>query len=212
LIYIHEKLFLAKALSFTGGTACFDKSPQSQARGITLDLGFSTFKLPTSGIQVTVVDCPGHASLIRTILCGAQIIDIIVLVIDAAKGIQVQTAECLVIAEIMAKRLVIVVNKVDLWSENERSSKFDAFARKLRLFLKNGPFSSSAILPFSTILEGHGDLLKSSIEQSLEQTPIQRYIIDACFVFAVDHCFQVKGQGTVLTGTVLQGQIGVNEV
>jgi selenocysteine-specific elongation factor len=42
------------------------------------------------------VDCPGHASLIRTIIGGAQIIDLMVLVIDATKGIQTQTAECLV--------------------------------------------------------------------------------------------------------------------
>ena len=44
-------------------------------------------------LQVTLVDCPGHASLIRAIIGGAQIIDLMVLVIDATKGIQTQTAE-----------------------------------------------------------------------------------------------------------------------
>ena len=38
------------------------------------------------------MDCPGHASLIRTIIGGAQIIDIMFLVIDLTKGIQAQTA------------------------------------------------------------------------------------------------------------------------
>lgn len=32
------------------------------------------------------------------------------------------------------------------------------------------------------------------------------------FILAVDHCFPIKGQGTVLTGTVLQGKISVNDV
>jgi selenocysteine-specific elongation factor len=32
------------------------------------------------------------------------------------------------------------------------------------------------------------------------------------FLFAVDHCFSVRGQGTVLTGTVLQGTVNVNDV
>ena len=32
------------------------------------------------------------------------------------------------------------------------------------------------------------------------------------FVFAVDHCFSIKGQGTVMTGTVLNGSIDVNAV
>lgn len=37
-------------------------------------------------MQLTLVDCPGHASLIKTIIGGAQIIDIMVLVIDVTKG------------------------------------------------------------------------------------------------------------------------------
>jgi len=43
-------------------------------------------------MQFTLVDCPGHASLIRTIIGGAQIIDIMFLIVDATKGIQAQTA------------------------------------------------------------------------------------------------------------------------
>jgi len=112
-------------MSTQASTAAFDKSPQSQSRGITLDLGFSTFQLtldpggtPSSSssssssssaaaaaaaaatsseqeqvVQVTLVDCPGHASLIRTIIGGAHIIDLMLLVVDATKGIQTQTAE-----------------------------------------------------------------------------------------------------------------------
>ena len=36
-------------------------------------------------MQITLVDCPGHASLIRTIIGGAQIIDLMILVIDVNK-------------------------------------------------------------------------------------------------------------------------------
>lgn len=96
-------------------TAAFDKNPQSQARGITLDLGFSSFAVPIPDrlrvpgkdtLQFTLVDCPGHASLIRTIIGGAQIIDLMLLVIDATKGIQTQTAECIVIGEVTCDHLV----------------------------------------------------------------------------------------------------------
>ncbi|VTJ91190.1 Hypothetical predicted protein, partial [Marmota monax] len=67
------KTALARALSTTASTAAFDRQPQSRERGITLDLGFSCFAvpLPEAGapeLQVTLVDCPGHASLIRTII------------------------------------------------------------------------------------------------------------------------------------------------
>lgn len=77
------KTSLARALSSTASTAAFDKNPQSKERGITLDLGFSAFTVPLPehlrepckdrhfhSLQFTLVDCPGHASLIRTIIGG----------------------------------------------------------------------------------------------------------------------------------------------
>ena len=77
------KTSLAKALSTVASTACFDKNPQSKERGITLDLGFSSFTVNFPDhlkddpkyasyqfLQFTLVDCPGHASLIKTIIGG----------------------------------------------------------------------------------------------------------------------------------------------
>lgn len=131
------KTSLAKSLSEIASTAAFDKDPQSQSRGITLDLGFSSFSITTPShlrdklladkLQYTLVDCPGHASLIRTVIGAAQIIDMILLVIDITKGIQTQTAECLVVGEIISKRMIIVLNKVDLVREDEK----DSFIKKV---------------------------------------------------------------------------------
>lgn len=78
------KTSLVKALSSVASTACFDKNPQSKERGITLDLGFSSFtvdfpqhlateSVQYSQLQFTLVDCPGHASLIKTIIGGLLI-------------------------------------------------------------------------------------------------------------------------------------------
>lgn len=68
------KTTLARALSSIASTAAFDKNPQSVERGITLDLGFSAVLLESEKkqLQFTFVDCPGHASLIRTIIGGAH--------------------------------------------------------------------------------------------------------------------------------------------
>ena len=71
------KTSLSKSISTLASTASFDKNPQSKERGITLDLGFSSFvvdapeqvaSLGFERLQYTLVDCPGHASLIRTII------------------------------------------------------------------------------------------------------------------------------------------------
>lgn len=78
------KTSLSKALSSISSTAAFDKNPQSQIRGITLDLGFSALTVEATGslrsrsedgrVVFTFVDCPGHHSLVKTIIGGAQII------------------------------------------------------------------------------------------------------------------------------------------
>lgn len=115
------KTSLVAALSTTLSTAALDKHPQSKERGITLDLGFSSFTLPAppsiasvgfDAVQFTLVDCPGHASLIRTVVGGAQIMDLMLLVIDVTKGIQTQTAECIVIGEITTDKMIVVLNKI----------------------------------------------------------------------------------------------------
>lgn len=63
-------------------------------------------------MQFTLVDCPGHASLIRTVIGGAQIMDLMILVIDVTKGIQTQTAECIVLGEITTDQMIVVLNKI----------------------------------------------------------------------------------------------------
>ena len=44
------------------------------------------------------------------------------LVVDIVKGMQTQTAECLIIGEILCEKMVVVINKIDLVAENKRSS------------------------------------------------------------------------------------------
>lgn len=252
------KTSLVKALSTSLSTAALDKNPQSQQRGITLDLGFSAFKLPIPAhltpcdydqIQFTLVDCPGHASLIRTIIGGAQIIDMIVLVIDANKGIQTQTAECIVISEITTEKLIIVLNKIDMIPEQERSAKLARISERMRKYFSTTKFSDVQIVCTAASVGGEkvasigaaaGTSTSSTIATDAgvdaEGTSMGVYantssvgINDlihliqssvsiphrqpkAPFYYAIDHCFAIKGHGTVLTGTVLNGSVAVNQV
>jgi selenocysteine-specific elongation factor len=80
------KTALAKQLSTFQSTAGFDKHPESQRRGITLDVGFSKFNLDDK--QFTLVDCPGHAAFIKSVLAGVSIVDFLILVIDGEKLFQ----------------------------------------------------------------------------------------------------------------------------
>jgi len=59
------------------------------------------------------------------ILSGAQIIDLMLLVVDVVKGMQTQTAECLVIGEISCEKMIVVLNKVDLLPPEKRVASIE---------------------------------------------------------------------------------------
>jgi selenocysteine-specific elongation factor len=236
------KTSLVRALSEELSTASLDKHPQSQARGITLDLGFSSFVIDFpqtlldqtvqnvyDKLQFTLVDCPGHASLIKTIIGGAQIIDIMLLVIDVTKGIQTQTAESLVIGEITTNLLIVILNKVDLLPEVTKQQEIASCTSKIKKALSNMKFGTNVrFIALSACPGGAGKVgvdidrkegkvqdasmkdLVSLMVSILGHLPT-RSLKDRNFLFAIDHCFQIKGKGTILTGTVLSGSISVND-
>ncbi|EGD77670.1 hypothetical protein PTSG_08762 [Salpingoeca rosetta] len=218
------KTSLAKAMSTVSSTAAFDKHPQSKERGITLDLGFSSLLIPTPDnlkeytkeeqVQLTLVDCPGHASLIKTIIGGAQIIDVMLLVIDVTKGIQTQTAECIVIGEITCERLVIALNKIDLLPPDKRQAKIDKMIQKLKKTFQHTKFTDPPIVPVSAAgCTGDGTPTGVAALLSAISAAVQLKSRNAAgpLVFAVDHCFGIKGQGTIMTGTVLSGSVHVGD-
>ena len=225
------KTSLVKALSTTLSTASLDRAPQSQARGITLDLGFSSFRAPLpehlegdGDLQFTLVDCPGHASLIRTIIGGAQIIDAMVLVVDIIKGVQPQTAECLVIGEITTHDLIIALNKVDQIAEEERPAAIEAATKKLRRQLSSSKFKDAPVVACAACVGGEkvaavgrSELKSESIGLDdlvatlRKRARVPKRDIEGPFFFAIDHCFPIRGQGTVVTGTALRGQCKVGD-
>eukprot|EP01138_Halocafeteria_seosinensis_P001468 gb/GECG01001504.1/.p1 GENE.gb/GECG01001504.1/~~gb/GECG01001504.1/.p1 ORF type:complete len:546 (+),score=63.97 gb/GECG01001504.1/:1-1638(+) len=222
------KTSLVKLLSTELSTAALDKHPQSQERGITLDLGFSSFRLGIlpehwkkrytergwnssdfpEDVQVTLVDCPGHASLIRSIIGGAQIIDMMLLVVDITKGIQTQTAECLVIGEIVTDHMIVVLNKVDLLAADEKDYKIEKMKKRVQKVLSKTKFHSAPIIVASARQE---ESRPAILEAIAVNSPVPSRDSTRPLLFNVDHCFSLKGKGTILTGTILAGRLNIND-
>ena len=214
------KTSLVKVLSSILSTASLDKHPESHKRGITLDLGFSALVLPMpprlstayTSLQITLVDCPGHASLIRTIIAGASIIDKMILVIDSTKGIQTQTGECIVISELLINtQLIVVMNKIDLMDD----LKLSQVENKVRALLNKTKFSGNYSLVRTAASPREGeprgvDSLINTILDSIDALP-SRVSLSKNLYFSVDHCFPVKGLGCVMTGTILEGLLKVGD-
>ena len=185
-------------------TAGLDAHPQSQKRGITIDLGFSYFIL--GDYIVTLVDAPGNADLIRSVVSSANIIDAAIVVVDGTQGPQIQTGEHIVILEsFQIQDVFIVINKIDLLSPTE----LELMTTKVREVVSNTTYTKNApILPVSA-KTGEGiaelkDLLLAQLRPPIRQ-------LDAPFRVVLDHHFPVKGHGTVLTGTILAGTLQVGD-
>jgi len=209
------KTTLSKALSQIGSTASFDKNPQSKERGITLDLGFSSFLMKSSDpefdqVRFTLVDCPGHGSLIKTVIGGACIIDAMILVIDITKGVQAQTKECLVIGEVINTHLLVVLNKVDQLPEKNRDEKVKKMTKLVKeKVLSRIQFKTAEIVPCSAF-SGKTEQVVEFFEH-FKHFPERKSLLEKPFLMSIDHCFQIKGSGSVFTGTVLAGKVSVGE-
>jgi len=195
----HGKTALAKALSEKVSTAGLDKHPQSKKRGITIDLGFTMFELDK--YLVTLVDAPGHADLIRSVVAGANIIDAAILVVAADEGPKVQTGEHVVVLQSMGvESIVVALAKSDLVNE----SQLAATEGKIRAILHDTVFAKAPIVRVSAhTASGIGEL-KEALRKILK--PRER-LLKGPLIIPIDHAFPVKGHGTVATGTVLQGVV-----
>jgi len=97
------KTAIARQLTEIVSTSGLDAHPQSKERGITIDLGFTSFI--EDDLLITLVDAPGHADLIRSVVASGRIINGAIVVLDGREGIQVQTAEHMVILELLNTNL-----------------------------------------------------------------------------------------------------------
>lgn len=104
-------------------------------------------QLQAKTLQFTLVDCPGHASLLKTVLVGAQIIDMMLLVVDASKGIQAQTAECIIVGELLSQCAVVALNKTDLFPPESRQKLSRRAGRNVVNALKLTRFAAAEIVP-----------------------------------------------------------------
>lgn len=206
------KTSLSRLLSEVVSTAALDKNPQSRARGITLDVGFSSFM--RGDRRVALVDCPGHASLIKTVVGGASTLDGCLLVVDCVKLVQQQTIECMSLCEIIfksriASSVVVVLNKIDaLEGPEEVQNK----VRELGALLSKTALKDCRIVPTSCVGdEAATSVFRERVVEACDFESGKDEAPNAPFYLVVDHCFQLKGKGTVLTGTVMSGSCAVGD-
>jgi len=199
------KTAIAEVLSEIISTAGIDAHPQSKERGITIDLGFTSFIL--DNFLVTLVDAPGHADLLKISASSIEIIDVALIVIDINKGPQIQTGEHLVMIESLGiEEIIVILNKTDLFKGNIEDQ-----INNTRKFFDSTSFGPNIPIYAVSSKEKTGfESLKAGILKKINTLELKR-AYDEDIIIPIDHHFKVKGIGSVLTGTIVSGIVHLGD-
>ncbi len=215
-----------------------DTHSEEIKRGITIKLGYADVllrkcpkcpepqcftieeKCPNCGApseplrRISILDAPGHETLMTTAISASNIIDGAILVIAAnEKCPQPQTAEHLGILEIMdIKNLVIVQNKVDLVKKDKALQN----QKEIRDFLSTTKIKDPPIVP---VVANHGVNIDALIGQIQASIPTPARNLDAPPRLYIARSFDVNKPGTsikglvggVVGGSLIQGRIKVGD-
>lgn len=200
----HGKTWLVKALTGTDT----DRLAEEKKRGITIENGFAFLKLP-DGEEAGIIDVPGHEKFIKNMLAGAGGIHIAMMVIAADEGVMPQTREHLDILSLLGiRRGVVVITKGDLeWKPGLRE--------EIQTFVA-GTFLEKAAVVVTSAVDGRGieDLRRILWQMCLEETQggdyAQRNASVNSFRLPIDRVFSLKGFGTIVTGTLLDGALDMD--
>jgi selenocysteine-specific elongation factor len=198
----HGKTSLVRAL--TGVDT--DRLPEEKARGITIELGFAPLALP-SGRQLGVVDVPGHEALVRTMVAGAIGIDLVLLVVAADEGVMPQTREHLAICHLLGIRHgVVALTKSDV-AEPDVAGLAEAETREL---LEAGSLAGAPLIRVSSTTGAGLEALRAALDEVAGRAAARTARSGPPRLW-VDRAFEMRGFGTVVTGTLVGAPLRVGE-
>jgi len=199
----HGKTALVRAL--TGVDT--DRLPDEKRRQITIDLGFAPLEI--GNFSIGIVDVPGHERFVKNMLAGAAGVDLAMLVVAADDSIKPQTREHLdILKHLRLETGLIVITKCDL-AEPDWIELVESEVREL----VEGTFLADAPIVRVSARTGSGlDELRGAIAAAAERVVQSRDIHPTGhFRLAVDRVFTIAGHGTVVTGSVANGQVHVGD-
>ena len=194
-----------------------DKAPEEKERGITIATAHVEYETPKR--HYAHVDCPGHADYIKNMITGAAQMDGAILVVGADDGPMPQTREHILLArQVGVPAMVVFLNKVDMVDDPEL---IELVELELRELLSKYEFPGDDI----PIVKGSAlKALESEDPDSDEarcifelMDAVDGYIpeperqIDKPFLLPIEDVFSISGRGTVVTGRVERGKVGVGE-
>lgn len=191
-----------------------DKAPEEQARGITINIAHVEYETATR--HYAHIDMPGHADYVKNMIVGAAQVDGAILVVSATDGVMPQTREHIMLArQVGVPYIIVALNKADAVDDPELLELVELEVREL--LSRNGyPGSELPVVPVSATGALNADRRwVASVLELLDAidrfVPEPRRILDRPFLMPVENVLSISGRGTVVTGKVEYGAIGVGQ-
>jgi selenocysteine-specific elongation factor len=182
-----------------------DRLQEEKERGMTIDLGFAWLKLP-NGVEVSIVDVPGHERFIHNMLAGVGGIDIALLVVAADEGVMPQTREHVAILDLLGvSNAVVALTKSDLVEDEW----LDLVQADVEEFLSSTTLCGSPIVPCSATTGAGLDELLAVLQDLLARERTRPNTGRPRL--PIDRVFTVAGFGTVVTGTLIDGELHLGQ-
>ena len=221
----HGKTTLTSAITkylASKGTAKFhayediDKHPDEKKRGITINS--TTVEYITGKRHYAHIDCPGHIDYIKNMITGAAHLDGGILVVSAADGVMPQTKEHILLCrQIGVKSIVVFINKCDVSPDPEIQELVEMEVKELLAKYEYNPDKITFVRgsALSYITGENPEIGEKSIEKLINaidnDIPEPERAVDKPFLLAVDTSYDIKGLGTVVSGTIESGKIKQGE-
>ncbi|MBK5224705.1 MAG: selenocysteine-specific translation elongation factor [Acidimicrobiia bacterium] len=182
-----------------------DRLAEERRRGLTIDLGFGWTQLDRSG-WTAFVDVPGHVDFIRNMIAGVAVVDAALLVVDAREGWRTQTHEHLFILRTVGiAHVVAAVTKADTADDGRLAATMEQTRENLRTVgLDQAPVIACDAISGAGVhqLRGALDAMLAGLAPPRDRGRARLW---------VDRSFSIRGTGTVVTGGVTDGSLGVGD-
>ncbi|GAA0562723.1 sulfate adenylyltransferase subunit CysN [Rhizomicrobium electricum] len=185
-------------------------------QGITIDVAYRFFT--TDKRKFIVADTPGHEQYTRNMATGASNSDLAVILIDARKGVLVQTRRHATICSLLGIRhVVLAVNKIDLMEY--RRDVFDEIVHEFRKFAEPLGFKSIVAIPMSARF-GDNVIAHSArmpwydgpaLLSHLETVDVDTALADAPFRLPVQWVNRPNLDFRGFSGTIVGGRVKVGD-
>jgi selenocysteine-specific elongation factor len=182
-----------------------DRLEEEKRRGLSIESGVAPF-LSSSGLNIALVDVPGHTDFLKNTIRGLSCVDMAILVVAADDGVMPQTREHLDILELFgAKTGFVVLSKAD---RVDRET-LELAELEIRDLVRGSVFQGKPVIPYSALDRRGLDDIRSAIEA--EAARLEPKPDDDPFRLWIDQVSAVAGFGTVVTGTILSGNLSQDD-